>query len=64
MVDPCGYGITFLIAKRLHLFEQLYIVGQHEKHLVMYSLDLCVSYFAYLAIFMTHEGSREALNFL
>ena len=29
----------------------------------MYSLDVCVSYFTYLAIFTAHNGSREALNF-
>ena len=39
-----GHGIT-----RLHMYKQLYFVGQHENQLIMYSLDL--------VIFMVHEGS-------
>ena len=40
-----------------------YFVGQRKDQLIMYSLDLCVSCFTYLAIFMAHQGSREALKF-
>ena len=57
----CAHGIAQ--AKRLHVFELLYFVGQHERQCIMYSLDLCVSCSTYLAIFMAHECSREALNF-
>ena len=31
---------------------------------LIYLLDVCVSYFTYLAIFTAHNGSREALAFL
>ena len=30
----------------------------------MHSLDICVSYYTYVAIFTAHNGSREALIFL
>ena len=46
------------------MFEQLYFVGQRERQPLMYSLGICVSYSTYLVIFMAHNGSREALNFL
>ena len=47
------------------MFEQFYFVGQRERQLIMYSLDICMSYSTYLAIFKAHSGSRarEALNF-
>ena len=44
-----GYDITW--AKRLQAFEQLHFVRQHERQLIMYSLDICVIYSIYLAIF-------------
>ena len=44
-----GYDITW--AKRLQAFEQLHFVRQHERQLIMYSLDICVIYSIYLVIF-------------
>ena len=44
-------------------FEQLYFVGQHERQLIMYLLDICMSYSTYLVIFTAHNFSRKALNF-
>ena len=52
------YGIMWL-----HMFELLYSVQHHEGQLIAYSLDLHISCSTHLAIFMDHEGSREALNF-
>ena len=48
-----------------HVFEPLYSVHvrHRERQLIMYSLDVCASCSTHLAIFMAHEGSREALNF-
>ena len=53
------------MAKSLHGFKEVYLIGQHERQLTMYSLDLCVSYSTldFVAIFTAHNSSRKALNF-
>ena len=38
-------------------------VGQCEWQLIMYTLDVYVSYSTYLVIFTARDGSREAQNF-
>ena len=52
--------------RKQHVFEQLldYLVGQHERWLIMYSPDLCASYSTFLASFTAHSGSNEALKFV
>ena len=52
-----------MLTKRPHAFKQLYLVGQRKRQLIMYSLDMRVSYSIFRANFTAHNGSREALNF-
>ena len=42
------------------LNTELYLVGQHERQLIMSSLDILVSYTIFLATFTVHNGRREA----
>ena len=42
-------------AKRLHAFEVHYLVGQHERKLIMYLLDMCMSYSISLQPIMAPE---------
>ena len=58
-----------LCIKRDHLctFKQLYIAEQHERQLIMNSLDICVSYSTYLSIFQsikTPERPEFSLNYV
>ena len=55
-----GHGITQ--AERLHAFKQLYLVGQCERQLIMYSLGTHELYYISMT-FIVNNGSREAPNF-
>ena len=57
------YSRMWLWHYRSQEFEQLSLVGWCEIQLVMYLLDLCVSYSTYLVTFKVRNGSREALSF-
>ena len=48
---------------RLHSARELYLVGQCERQLIKYSLDMCVLLYI-SSDFMAHDGSRETLNYL
>ena len=49
--------------KRMYEVRPAILVRESSTQLIMYLLDTCIRYSAYIPIFKSQKGSTEALNF-
>ena len=43
------------------MFEELYLVGQRKRQLIMYLMDMRMNFSVFLVTFTAYNGVREAL---